>query len=72
MNNTIFLAVRKEGEMLMVGQKGQAAFTDRTTLGRSIGYAYQHESRKKGVKTTDLYSVHEVEVSMLLPKEGEL
>ncbi|WP_163530933.1 hypothetical protein [Halobacillus ihumii] len=64
--STIFVAVRKDTDVIMTGQKGQAAFHDKPTLGRSIGYSYQHEAKKKGVKASELYDVYEIDVSALL------
>lgn len=67
-NNLIYIAIRKENGQVMIGQKGQAAFTDKSSLGRSIGYAYQYEVKRRGLKkASDLYSVLEVDVNTLLP-----
>lgn len=68
MKNIIYLAIRKENGQVMIGQKGQAAFTNKTSLERSIRYAYQYEVKRRGLKkASDLYLILEVDVNTLLP-----
>lgn len=68
-NTIIYVAINKETGGIMKGAKGQAAFDNRSTLGRSIGQNYKYEASRKGIAVKDMYSVHEIDVAMVLPKE---
>jgi len=71
MSNTIYVAIRKDSQTVMSGQKGQYAFGDTGALNRSIAYSYKYEARQKGVKASELYSVLAIDVSTLLPRKDE-
>lgn len=59
----IYIAISKETGDVMSGAKGQYAFGDKATLGRSIGQAYGYTAQKKGFSSTkELYDVFEVDV----------
>lgn len=69
MDNIIYIAVNKKTGKVMVGAKGQYAFGDVATLGRSVGQNYRYEAKQAGIKPKEMYSVHEIDVNMILPKE---
>lgn len=70
MSNIIYVAVHKEKQTVLSGRKGQAAFFDTKSLKLSIGQSFGgfgSEARIKGVDPKDLYSIHEIDVSQVLP-----
>lgn len=68
-SNLIYVAISKESKNLIIGQNGQSAFSDPGALNKSLAYKLRYQARQKGVKARELYSVHEIDVAMVLPKE---
>lgn len=71
MSNIIYVAIRKDNQRIIEGARWQAAFSDIATLNRSMAYVLRREARQKGVKASELYSVHEIDVTMLLPRKDD-
>ena len=57
MNNTIFVAVNKETRKIIPGAKGQYAFDNEASLGRSLGQTLGWIAGKEGKKPKDLYDI---------------
>lgn len=68
MENIIFVAISKQSGEIMSGLHGQYAYGNIATLNRSLHQAYKHLA-KDGRKTRTLYSIHEIDISMILPRE---
>jgi hypothetical protein len=71
MSNVIYVAISKESGNVLSGMKGQHAYGDINSLKKSMGQSLSYTAKRNGVKPMDLYSIHEVDLDMILPTEEE-
>lgn len=69
--NIIYVAISKKTGGVMSGAKGQYAFGDKGSLGRSVGQNYAYEARKQGIKPKDMYDIHEIDVDKAIERQEE-
>jgi hypothetical protein len=59
MENTIYVAIDKVTKKAIGGVKGQYAFGDRASLGRSMGQVFGKGSKER-------YDIHEIDLNEVL------
>ena len=67
MEQIIYVAINKETGKIMSGAKGQYAFGDDSTLGRSVGQAYGKGAKEK--YTIKTFNVTEILNGVVLSKD---
>lgn len=69
--NIIYVAINKETKDVINGVNGQYAYGTVGNLRKSMTHRLRWLAKSKGVKASELYSVLEIDVATLLPKEDE-
>lgn len=66
LNNIVYVAINKETKQVIGGAKEQYAFKNKGTLRRSVHHSLKWIAEREGIKPSDMYEIHELDLTKVL------